>query len=69
MIAVSAGFDRHEDDWGNLLATEDYGKMGEILGSFAAEYCQGRIFAALEGGYNHNSLGDALYAFLEGLEM
>jgi len=68
MVAVSAGFDRHAEDWGGLLTTEDYGTMGEILGSYADEYCDSRIFAALEGGYNHRSLGDGLYAFLEGLE-
>ena len=68
MIAVSAGFDRHINDWGSLLETEDYGKMGKILGSYAKEHCQNRIFAALEGGYNPQSLGDALSAFLEGLE-
>jgi len=28
MIAVSAGFDNHEADWGGLLATGDYAYMG-----------------------------------------
>ena len=52
LVAVSAGFDRHRNDWGGLLATSDYKEMGEILGSFARDNCEGRIFAALEGGYN-----------------
>lgn len=68
LVAVSAGFDRHRDDWGGLLATSDYKEMGKILGTYARDNCQGRIFGALEGGYNPRSLGDALMAFLKGLE-
>ncbi len=68
LIAVSAGFDRHQADWGHMLATEDYQAMGELLGIFAKRNCQGRLFAALEGGYNHTSLGNGIVAFLEGLE-
>lgn len=67
IVAVSAGFDRHVKDWGGMLTTEDYGTMGRILGSFAGKECRGRIFAALEGGYNHRSLGDSVAAFLEGV--
>lgn len=68
LIAVSAGFDRHKRDWGGLLTTDDYGALGRILGSYARDKCRGRLFAALEGGYNNSSLGEALLAFLEGLE-
>jgi acetoin utilization deacetylase AcuC-like enzyme len=67
LVAVSAGFDRHVKDWGGLLTTEDYGAMGAILGAFAREKCQGRLFAALEGGYNSFSLGESLVAFLDGI--
>lgn len=67
LVAVSAGFDRHVRDWGGLLSTEDYGTMGTILGAFAREKCQGRLFAALEGGYNPVSLGESLAAFLAGI--
>ncbi len=68
LVAVSAGFDRHAEDWGGMLTTEEYGAMGRLLGTYAGEKCNGRLFAALEGGYNHRSLGEALLAFLEGLE-
>ncbi|HSW36574.1 MAG TPA: hypothetical protein VLH18_08230 [Candidatus Limnocylindrales bacterium] len=68
IVAVSAGFDRHQLDWGRMLSTEDYRTIGTLLGSFARLNCQGRLFAALEGGYNHISLGDSLLAFLDGLE-
>ena len=67
IVAVSAGFDRHIQDWGGLLTTEDYGEIGRILGKFARERCKGRIFAALEGGYNARSLGDAFAAFCAGV--
>ena len=67
IVAVSAGFDRHIQDWGGLLTTEDYGEIGRILGKFARERCNGRIFAALEGGYNARSLGEAFAAFCEGV--
>lgn len=67
IVAVSAGFDRHINDWGGLLTTEDYGEMGRILGGFARERCNGRIFAALEGGYNARSLGEAFGAFCDGV--
>ena len=68
IVAVSAGFDRHIQDWGGLLATEDYGEIGNILGKFAREHCDGRIFAALEGGYNVRSLGAAFGSFCQGVE-
>lgn len=68
LVAVSAGFDRHQDDWGGLLATSDYLEIGKILKTYARDNCQGRIFGALEGGYNPRSPGEALMAFLEGLE-
>ena len=29
ILAVSAGFDRHEEDWGGLLKTEDYFNIGK----------------------------------------
>jgi acetoin utilization deacetylase AcuC-like enzyme len=66
IVAVSAGFDRHKDDWGGLLTTEDYKTIGEYLKKFSENLCSGRRFAVLEGGYNHNVLGNNVKAFLEG---
>jgi len=34
LLAVSAGFDRHEVDWGGMLKTDDYYEMGEMLRGF-----------------------------------
>jgi len=67
IIAVSAGFDRHEDDWGRLLKTEDYETLGRLVKECAESVCQGRRFGVLEGGYNHAVLGRNVRAFLEGM--
>jgi acetoin utilization deacetylase AcuC-like enzyme len=67
MIAVSAGFDNHEADWGGLLKTEDYQYMGKLVRETARRN-NGGCFGVLEGGYNHNVLGKNVLAFIEGLE-
>jgi len=68
IIAVSAGFDRHEDDWGGVLKTEDYQKVGEIVKNLAENVCNEKRCAVLEGGYNHKVLGKNVRAFIEGFE-
>jgi len=67
IIAVSAGFDRHEEDWGGLLKTEDYLTIGRWVKEHSLERCQGRRFGVLEGGYNHSVLGRNVRSFLQGL--
>ena len=67
MIAVSAGFDNHEADWGGLLKTEDYKYMGNLVLDCARRN-KGGCFGILEGGYNHAVLGKNVLAFIEGLE-
>ena len=66
ILAVSAGFDRHEHDWGGLLKTEDYYTIGAMLKELAKDKCSSRRFAVLEGGYNHYVLGKSVKAFLDG---
>ncbi|MBI5894895.1 MAG: histone deacetylase family protein [Desulfobacterales bacterium] len=66
VIAVSAGFDNHLEDWGGLLTTEDYRTMGAWVRE-AARRNQGGCYGILEGGYNHAVLGENVLAFLEGL--
>ena len=66
MIAASAGFDNHENDWGGLLKTEDYTFMGRLMKE-AAQRNRGGCFGILEGGYNHGVLGINVLAFIEGL--
>jgi len=67
VIAVSAGFDRHIQDWGGMLKTEDYLIIGRMVKEFANETCGGRRYAVLEGGYNHAVLGRNVKALLEGM--
>ena len=66
VIAVSAGFDYHVNDWGGLLTTADYRTMGAWVRK-AANRNNGGCYGILEGGYNHEVLGDNVLAFLKGL--
>lgn len=66
MIAVSAGFDNHEEDWGGTLKTEDYRTIGSMVRERAEEN-RGGCFAILEGGYNHDVLGQNVLALIGGL--
>ena len=68
LIAVSAGFDKHKDDWGLIYSTEDFFTMGGMISRHARKYCDGRFFAVLEGGYNHKVLGKNVRAMLEGFD-
>ncbi len=67
IIAVSAGFDRHEADWGQMLTTEDYGTIGSLVKEFAERVCQGKRYGVLEGGYNHQVLGRNVKSLLDGM--
>jgi acetoin utilization deacetylase AcuC-like enzyme len=66
IFAVSAGFDRHLEDWGGQLTTDDYRTIGKLVKEAAEGNCEGKRFAVLEGGYNHSVLGKNVRAFLEG---
>jgi acetoin utilization deacetylase AcuC-like enzyme len=67
VIAVSAGFDNHRLDWGGVLRTEDYQTMGRMVLETSRKLGAG-CFAVLEGGYNHEVLGQNVLAFLRGLK-
>ena len=66
IIGISAGFDNHRDDWGTVLMTEDYCEIGRRVVQAAARN-RGGCFAVLEGGYNHNILGDNVFALIQGM--
>ncbi|MBI5487300.1 MAG: histone deacetylase family protein [Deltaproteobacteria bacterium] len=68
VLAVSAGFDRFAEDWGAMLALDDYRALGAMSRDAARERCRGRRFGVLEGGYNHARLADCLSAFLDGFD-
>jgi len=66
IIGISAGFDNHREDWGGLLETEDYEEIGTYVRR-AAERNNGGYFAILEGGYNHDVLGQNVLALMQGM--
>ena len=66
LIGISAGFDNHEEDWGGVLKTKDYQKIGRLVRD-TAHRNEGGCFAILEGGYNHRVLGRNVMALIEGL--
>ena len=68
LLGISAGFDRHLQDWGGMLTTQDYRDIGRTIAGFTNRVCPGRVFALLEGGYNHQVLGEAILALCQGLE-
>jgi acetoin utilization deacetylase AcuC-like enzyme len=67
IIGVSAGFDHHVQDWGGLLETDDYQAMGRMVLEASRRMGAG-CFGILEGGYNHQVLGQNVRAFLRGLQ-
>jgi acetoin utilization deacetylase AcuC-like enzyme len=68
IIAISAGFDRHKEDWGRTLMTQDYFVIGRSVRDHARARCGGKYFAVLEGGYNIAVLGDSALALCQGME-
>ncbi len=66
IIGISAGFDNHREDWGGLLHTEDYHAMGRMVVRSAVRNTGG-CFAILEGGYNHDVIGQNAAALIDGL--
>jgi len=66
VIAVSAGFDNHINDWGRLLHRSDYKTMGTWVRE-ASRRNAGSCYGILEGGYNHRVLGENVLAFIQGL--
>lgn len=66
VIAVSAGFDNHIKDWGNVLLTDDFTTMGRWVRKTSMRN-GGGCYGILEGGYNHQVLGSNVFAFLEGM--
>ncbi len=69
IIAISAGFDRHREDWGGTLTTEDYRTIGRNVRDHALARCEGRYFAVLEGGYNTDVLGENALALCRGMDI
>jgi len=68
IFAASAGFDQGIDDWGGLLAPEDYTELGRLMKEYSLKIGDGRRYALLEGGYNHEVLGKNVDAFCRGFQ-
>ena len=68
IITASAGFDQGIEDWGNLLSPKDYSILGSLMKEYSEKLCDGRRFAILEGGYNHDVLGKNVNAFCQGFK-
>ncbi len=66
IFVASAGFDQGIEDWGNLLYPEDYTDLGRLMKEYSEKLCGGRRYALLEGGYNHDVLGENVDAFCRG---
>ncbi len=58
-VLVSTGFDNHySDPVGNLLTSSlSYEKIFDMILDIASKFCQERLVAVLEGGYNLRFLG------------
>jgi acetoin utilization deacetylase AcuC-like enzyme len=67
IIGISAGFDNHQDDIGGLLSTEDYKEIGTMVKDASRKSNSG-CFAVLEGGYNHEVLGQNVMALIQGMD-
>jgi acetoin utilization deacetylase AcuC-like enzyme len=67
IIGISAGFDNHQDDIGGLLSTEDYREIGTMVKDASRKSNSG-CFAVLEGGYNHEVLGQNVMALIQGMD-
>ena len=54
LILISAGYDGHFNDslCSMLLTAMSFSEMAERLQGLAREYCDGRMLASLEGGYD-----------------
>jgi acetoin utilization deacetylase AcuC-like enzyme len=68
IFVASAGFDQGIDDWGHLLHPDDYFELGRLMKDYSIKLCEGRRYALLEGGYNHNVLPTNVESFCKGLE-
>jgi acetoin utilization deacetylase AcuC-like enzyme len=66
-ILVSAGFDCHwRDPMGEMQVTENgFAQMMRRIKRLAAECCEGKLVAALEGGYNLEALANSGAAVIE----
>ncbi|MCC6705197.1 MAG: histone deacetylase [Thermomicrobiales bacterium] len=70
LIMISAGFDAHHlDPLGNLQATElGFAQMADRICQLAEHYCENRVVAVLEGGYDVRALARSTAAVISVLD-
>jgi acetoin utilization deacetylase AcuC-like enzyme len=68
IFVASAGFDQGIEDWGHLLYPRDYTELGKLMKEYSEKLCEGRRYALLEGGYNHDVLPNNVYSFCQGFK-
>jgi acetoin utilization deacetylase AcuC-like enzyme len=70
LILVSAGFDAHADDplGGLRLTTAQFARLTALLADIADDYCEGRLVAVTEGGYDLKALASCLRAVVRVLD-
>ena len=68
IFVASAGFDQGIEDWGHLLYPEDYFELGKLMKEYSKKLCEGRRYALLEGGYNHEVLPKNVNSFCQGFK-
>jgi acetoin utilization deacetylase AcuC-like enzyme len=64
LILLSAGFDAHADDplGGMRLSASEFVRLTAAITTIADKYCDGRIVALTEGGYDLKALADCTRA-------
>ena len=70
LILISAGFDAYKDDplAGMRLEAEYFGRLTAHIAAIADECCEGRVVAAIEGGYHLKGIADSLRAVVGALD-
>jgi len=70
LILVSAGFDALEDDplGGMRLSVGGFARLTEALVGIADEFCEGRLIAITEGGYDLRGFASCLRAVIPVLD-
>ena len=70
MVMVSMGFDAHRDDplGGMRLTTNQFARLTARIMAVADECCEGRLVAAVEGGYDLEALAGSLRGVISVLE-
>jgi len=66
LIILSAGYDTHRDDplGGMMVTGPGFSYMTKVLLDLAAELCDHRFLACLEGGYSLSGLKEGVFATL-----